>query len=157
MPYAEIRKWTLTFSHVEALSRTWTSWSCRKKTSFGYKFTLGGAVTAAQADSVHVCLTLLAVLFYRLSCGTWRGLLKQTRLRLHLVTWNWYNLPRSYSDETASLSFERECAWTHTSESKIDSCECGCATPRNADSHSGKNVWNPSSTFTVIHWRSQQR
>ena len=62
----------------------------------------------------------------------------------------------SHSDDTPSLSVERECAWCeHIPPRWCAACvfmRFPCS-----DSHLGRNVWNPSYTFILSHQHRQQR
>lgn len=141
MPHAEIRKWTLTFTHVEALSKT--SWFCRGggggETSFGYKFVLLTS-TSCNSCTGRFCVRVLnsgccPVLQAELRNMT--GLVKRGHASV-FIGWPETGavFPRSHSDETASLSVERECARERTHTFRVSArwprvcvCVCVCATP----------------------------
>lgn len=137
MPYTEIRKWTLIFLSVLSVvsspkKKKKKHLLIKKNTRFTYQlysfpaydhkkwtgnvsFDIDKQALADQKGFFWTCaLTMFTVLFCGLSCYACRGLSSERhtpRFSQWPETGAHFDSLLSHSDDTASLSVERECAW----------------------------------------------
>lgn len=164
MPHAEIRKWTLTFSHVQALSGTQTFFRKQKNRLWG----INSCYQVNKFSNRCDCCTgwFCTCTFNSARCPV-----------LQAEPWNMQRLVKADTPpfssrwpETGAVLSRRHChiqmKLLHFQlkgnvreyiPQRLWATECVHAPPVTADSRSGKNAWNPASTLTVGHRCSQQR